>query len=164
MIEMNKSSDEKISEALDVVFEPETKIQKIENTIKEVQIKRKDQIKQDYNSARKNMKDLIGIGFDAIDGIMKVADAGDSPRAYEVASLLLKTVTEMNKDLIEIHKKAKDAEKENVTIKNTTNNSIYVGSTTDLQNLINKSRSQYKDLPEAEVIDDEDDEDGEQSI
>ena len=70
MIEMNKSSDEKISKALDVVFEPETKIQKIENTIKEVQIKRKDQIKQDYNSARKNMKDLIGIGFDAIDGIM----------------------------------------------------------------------------------------------
>jgi len=94
---------------------------------------------------------------------MRVAEAGDSPRAYEVASLLLKTVTEMNKDLIDIHKKAKDAEKENVTIKNTTNNSIYVGSTTDLQNLINKSRSQYKDLPEAEVIDSEDD-DGEQSV
>ena len=117
----------------------------------------------DFEKARDSITEMISTGMDAVQGIMRVAEAGDSPRAYEVASLLLKTVTEMNKDLIDIHKKAKDAEKENVTIKNTTNNSIYVGSTTDLQNLINKSRSQYKDLPEAEVIDSEDD-DGEQSV
>lgn len=152
MIEMNKSSDEKISEALDVVFEPETKIQKIENTIKEVQIKRKDQIKQDYNSARKNMKDLIGIGFDAIDGIMKVADAGDSPRAYEVASILIKTVSELNTDLIELHKSTSDALSGTKIVKNTTNNSIFVGSTKDLQNIINQSRSQLKHLNHEEEV------------
>ena len=152
MIEMNKSSDEKISEALDVVFEPETKIQKIENTIKEVQIKRKDQIKQDYNSARKNMKDLIGIGFDAIDGIMKVADAGDSPRAYEVASILIKTVSELNTDLMELHKSTSDALSGTKIVKNTTNNSIFVGSTKDLQNIINQSRSQLKHLNHEEEV------------
>ena len=152
MIEMNKSSDEKISKALDVVFEPETKIQKIENTIKEVQIKRKDQIKQDYNSARKNMKDLIGIGFDAIDGIMKVADAGDSPRAYEVASILIKTVSELNTDLMELHKTTSDALSGTKIVKNTTNNSIFVGSTKDLQNIINQSRSQLKHLNHEEEV------------
>lgn len=152
MIEMNKSSDEKISEALDIVFEPETKIQKIENTIKEVQIKRKDQIKQDYNSARKNMKDLIGIGFDAIDGIMKVADAGDSPRAYEVASILIKTVSELNTDLMELHKSTSDALSGTKIVKNTTNNSIFVGSTKDLQNIINQSRSQLKHLNHEEEV------------
>ena len=152
MIEMNKSSDEKISKALDVVFEPETKIQKIENTIKEVQIKRKDQIKQDYNSARKNMKDLIGIGFDAIDGIMKVADAGDSPRAYEVASILIKTVSELNTDLMELHKTTSDALSGSKIVKNTTNNSIFVGSTKDLQNIINQSRSQLKHLNHEEEV------------
>jgi len=152
MIEMNKSSDEKISKALDVVFEPETKIQKIENTIKEVQIKRKDQIKQDYNSARKNMKDLIGIGFDAIDGIMKVADAGDSPRAYEVASILIKTVSELNTDLMELHKSTSDALSGTKIVKNTTNNSIFVGSTKDLQNIINQSRSQLKHLNHEEEV------------
>ena len=152
MIEMNKSSDEKISKALDVVFEPETKIQKIENTIKEVQIKRKDQIKQDYNSARKNMKDLIGIGFYAIDGIMKVADAGDSPRAYEVASILIKTVSELNTDLMELHKTTSDALSGSKIVKNTTNNSIFVGSTKDLQNIINQSRSQLKHLNHEEEV------------
>ena len=152
MIEMNKSSDEKISKALDVVFEPETKIQKIENTIKEVQIKRKDQIKQDYNSARKNMKDLIGIGFDAIDGIMKVADAGDSPRAYEVASILIKTVSELNTDLMELHKSTSDALSGTKIVKNTTNNSIFVGSTKELQNIINQSRSQLKHLNHEEEV------------
>ena len=141
-----------ISEALDIVFEPETKIQKIENTIKEVQIKRKDQIKQDYNSARKNMKDLIGIGFDAIDGIMKVADAGDSPRAYEVASILIKTVSELNTDLMELHKSTSDALSGTKIVKNTTNNSIFVGSTKDLQNIINQSRSQLKHLNHEEEV------------
>lgn len=152
MIEMNKSSEEKISEVLDVAFEPENKIQKIENTIKEVQIKRKDQIKQDYNSARKNMKDLIGIGFDAIDGIMKVADAGDSPRAYEVASILIKTVSELNTDLMELHKTTSDALSGSKIVKNTTNNSIFVGSTKDLQNIINQSRSQLKSLNHEEEV------------
>ena len=159
-------SNEKISKALDVEFDS--------SAPKEITVSKKDldkikkekkevMLSTDFEKARDSITEMISTGMDAVQGIMRVAEAGDSPRAYEVASLLLKTVTEMNKDLIDIHKKAKDAEKENVTIKNTTNNSIYVGSTTDLQNLINKSRSQYKDLPEAEVIDSEDD-DGEQSV
>lgn len=80
--------------------------------------------------------------MDALDGIMKVANASDSPRAYEVAALLLKTVSEMNKDLIVVHEKTENIQREKIT--NITNNSIYVGSTTDLQNLINKSRAQNK--------------------
>ena len=58
--------------------------------------------------------------------------------------MMLKTLSEMNKDLIDLHKKANDAEKEKVTNISTTNNSIYVGSTTDLQNILNKSRSRNK--------------------
>jgi hypothetical protein len=45
-----------------------------------------------------------------------------------------------------VHEKSENIQKEKVT--NITNNSIYVGSTTDLQNLINKSRSQTKELPD----------------
>lgn len=90
--------------------------------------------------------------MDAVDGIMRVATAGDSPRAYEVAATLLKTISDMNKDLLEIHKQANDAEKDKVSVRNTTNNSIYVGSTTDLQNLLNKSRSQFKSDEQDETI------------
>jgi hypothetical protein len=102
------------------------------------------------------MKELISTGFDAIDGMMKVAEASDSPRAYEVVSILLKTMTEMNSGLVELHEKANKAEPiANKQIKNTTNNSIFVGSTKDLQNLINQSRSQLKTLNNEELNHDE---------
>ena len=36
----------------------------------------------DFDSARDGIKELIGTGMYAVDGIMRVATAGDSPRAY----------------------------------------------------------------------------------
>jgi hypothetical protein len=156
MNEDKLTAEEKLSRVLDIEvqkIEP-TEIQKIDSFVKEVKIKRKDQIRQDYDSARKNMKELISIGFDALDGIMKVAEAGDSPRAYEVASILMKTVSEINSDLMDIHKTTSDALGTNKVVKNTTNNSIFVGSTRDLQNLINQSRSQLKAISSEEVEND----------
>jgi hypothetical protein len=150
-------SEEKISEALNIEYEPSVKeitiidkkeLQKIKRE------KRENLLHSDFETARQNIKDMIHTGMEAIDGIMKVAIAGDSPRAYEVASLLLKTISDINKDLIDIHKKTNDAEKEKITNINTTNNSIYVGSTTDLQNILNKSRSQNKDLDDENTQDD----------
>jgi len=141
-------SEEKISEALNIEYEPSVKEISVDK--KEIQRikreKRENLLNTDFESARQNISDMIHTGMEAMDGIMKVAIAGDSPRAYEVASLLLKTISDMNKDLIDLHKKANDAEREKVTNINTTNNSIYVGSTTDLQNLLNKSRSKNKEL------------------
>lgn len=98
----------------------------------------------DFNYVRENIKNLISNGSEAIEEIMKVAKAGDSPRVYEVLGQLLKTVSEINKDLIDIHDKTKQAKKEEVKINQTTNNSIYVGSTSELQDLINQSRSRSK--------------------
>ena len=139
-------SDEKISEALNINYEPS--IKEITVDKKELQRikreKRENLLNSDFESARNNINEMIHSGMEAMDGIMKVAAAGDSPRAYEVVSMMLKTLSEMNKDLIDLHKKANDAEKEIVKNISTTNNSIYVGSTTDLQNILNKSRSRNK--------------------
>jgi len=111
----------------------------------------------DYMLVRRNMKDLISIGEDAIDGIVRVATEGDAPRAYEVAAQMIKTVSEMNQDLIDLHNKMKDLKKEETNI-STTNNSIYVGSTRDLLDLVNESRSSKKviegDIIDIEEIDD----------
>jgi hypothetical protein len=148
------SADEKLSKILDIEVEPKEKSNSIIPIGKEVKIKRKDQIRQDFDSARRNMKELIEKGFESLDGIMKVAEAGDSPRAYEVASILIKTISEVNTDLINMHKTTADALGANKVVKNTTNNSIFVGSTRDLQNLINQSRSQLKAIPTEEVEND----------
>jgi hypothetical protein len=73
-----------------------------------------------------------------------------------VVSILLKTITEMNTGLVELHEKANKAEPEiTKQIKNTTNNSIFVGSTKDLQNIINQSRSQIKHINHEELLNDE---------
>ena len=107
----------------------------------------------DFNYVRDNIKGLIDNGSSAIDEILKVAKAGDSPRAYEVLGQLLKTVSEMNKDLIDLYQKTKQVKKEEIKVNHTTNNSIYVGSTSELQDLINQDRSRRKALDSQHFLD-----------
>ncbi len=95
------------------------------------------------------------MGQDAIDGILSVAQDSDSPRAYEVAGQMIKAVADMNKDLMDLHNKMKVITKEETTINHNTNNSIYVGSTSDLQDLINQSRSAKKALNIVDEVEDD---------
>lgn len=105
----------------------------------------------DYEYARENLYEIITKSKVALEGIMKVATEGDSPRAYEVVTQMLKTMSEINKDLIDLEKIKNEANK--TTIKTTTNNSFFIGSTSDLQDLINPERSKKKalDIIDAEV-------------
>jgi tRNA A37 threonylcarbamoyltransferase TsaD len=135
---------DKISKALEISFEPSQALDPIKETKNEIKKIKAEKLDVDFSMTRSNMKELISNGMSALDGIMKVAEASDSPRAYEVTALLLKTIADMNKDLMAIHEKNANIQKEKVT--NITNNSIYVGSTTDLQNLINRDRAQDKGL------------------
>ena len=93
--------------------------------------------RKDYGEVRENLKDVIENSKLAIDGILKVASESDSPRAYEVVSQLLKTSTEANKELLDVHKQMKDLEKDE-SVKKVTNNAFFVGSTKELQDMIQK--------------------------
>jgi hypothetical protein len=154
-----KTVDEKLSEALDVEFKTEEQPKEITKPshIQEVEVDAVDSEK-DYWLVRKNMKELIKQGEEAIDGILNVAVQGDAPRAYEVAAQMIKTVAEVNKDLMDLHKKVKEINKEEINVNNTTNQSIYVGSTSELQDLINQERSRTKamtgNIIETEIVDD----------
>ena len=117
---------------------------------------------RDYIFVRNNLKDIAKRGLEAIDGILQIASESEQPRAYEVASQLIKSVSETNKDILELHAKMKGLKADNPNITNNTTNAIYVGSTKDLQELINTSRSAFKQKPsdqiiDAEVVDSEDD-------
>ena len=152
-----KTVDEKLSEALDMEFETTKELSKPPHA-KEIEVNAVDSEK-DYWLVRKNMKELIKQGEDAIDGILNVAIQGDAPRAYEVAAQMIKTVADVNKDLMELHKKIKEIKREDINLNqhNTTNQSIYVGSTSDLQDLINQERSRKKaltkDIIDTEIVD-----------
>jgi len=98
--------------------------------------KKMDQ-RKDYGEVRENLKEIIDNSKIAMDGILKVASESDSPRAFEVVSQLLKTATEANKELLDVHKQMKDIEKDE-TKKQVTNNAFFVGSTKELQDMIAK--------------------------
>ena len=68
-------------------------------------------VDKDYNKVRDNLFDLLDSSKDAIEGIMSVAMAGDQPRAYEVIAQLLKVSSDINKDIMEIHRKMKETSK-----------------------------------------------------
>jgi hypothetical protein len=107
---------------------------------------------KDYELVQDNLKQLIGSGNIALESALKVATESDSPRAFEVVAILLKTMADLNNNVLDVHKKAKDTTNSKVEIKQT-NNSVFVGSTKELQNLLNKERSTNKDVLDAEVID-----------
>jgi len=148
-LQEDKMSEDVISKSLGINFigPPE----EIKQTV--IDLKTEKSLDKDFEYAKDNIKMLISNGSEAIEEILKVAKAGDSPRAYEVVSQLLKTVADMNKDLLDLHQKAKAVKKETVNVKNTTNNSIYVGSTSELQDLINKDRSRSKALESQTFLD-----------
>jgi|TARA_Y100000310_G_C20426777_1_gene689476 hypothetical protein len=156
MKEEKKTVNDKLSEALDIDFveenKSETSIVRKEITVPITKETLDKDLEKDYKQVRGNLRDLISTGKDAIDGILNVAIDSDAPRAYEVASQMIKTISEVNKDLIDLHLKIKDIKKEEIEVKNTTNNSIYVGSTSDLQDLINQSRSAKKALDVCDTV------------
>ena len=108
---------------------------------------------KDYEIVQENLKGLISNGNVALESALKVATESDSPRAFEVVAILLKTMADLNNNVLDVHKKAKDTTSQKVEVKQT-NNSVFVGSTKDLQNLLNKDRSTEKDIMEAEVVKD----------
>ena len=96
-----------------------------------------DHIEKDYIYSRANLYSLIEKGQEAINGIMEVAGEGGSPRAYEVAGQLIKSVADTTDKLIDLQKKLKDVEDETKkTTSNVTNNAVFVGSTSELQKML----------------------------
>ena len=90
---------------------------------------------QDYEYIRNNLKDIIGKGSDALDGILELARDSDHPRAWEVVGQIMRQLAETNKDLIELQKDMKKI-KDEEGAKKVTQNAIFVGSTKELQKFL----------------------------
>ena len=94
----------------------------------------------DFETGRKNLYNLIDKDNEAIDGILNLAKEGEHPRAYEVAGQLIKTVSEVSQNLLDLQDKLKkvkevpDKGPKNVT------NALFVGSTTELQKMLKEKK------------------------
>jgi|TARA_B100000035_G_scaffold82642_1_gene69318 hypothetical protein len=98
----------------------------------------KNDITKDYEYTRANLYSLIEKGQEAINGIMELAGESASPRAYEVAGQLIKSVADTTDKLADLQKKLKDLEEDNSNKgpSNVTNNALFVGSTSELSKLL----------------------------
>ena len=112
-------------------------IVKAENTELQKSQTRAENVEKDYDYTRGNLYSLIEKGQEAINGIMEVAGETASPRAYEVAGQLIKSVADTTDKLADLHKKVKDIEADNPKTQNTvTNNALFVGSTSELSKML----------------------------
>jgi len=95
---------------------------------------------EDFEFARDRIKKLIGTSDEAISLMHNLAADAEHPRAFEVLGTMIKQASEMNGQLLDLQKQrkalVKDKEKRQTS---TTNNSIFVGTTSELQKLLKDS-------------------------
>ena len=94
------------------------------------------QSERDLKYSRENLYHLIERGRDALDGILDLANQSQSPRAYEVAGQIIKVVSDTNRDLVDLQKKAKDLFADDGLKTGNVTNNLFVGNTSELTKLI----------------------------
>lgn len=102
------------------------------------------ELQSDLEYAQANIRQLIEIGLESIKSASDVAEESENPRAYEVVGAMLKSLTEMNLQLIQVHEKKQALSTKTIQQQlpssggNVTNNAIFVGTTKELNDLIMK--------------------------
>tara|TARA_R110001592_G_scaffold113506_1_gene312710 strand:+ start:786 stop:1184 length:399 start_codon:yes stop_codon:yes gene_type:complete len=99
-------------------------------------------VDNDFKYARENLYNIIEKGSDALNTLVDVAQQSQHPRAFEVVSQLVKTLSDTNKDLLEIQKKVKVLKKDSPDAPQNVTNALFVGNTSELQKLINKRNNE----------------------
>lgn len=124
--------NDKLSEVLDIMPYEEDDVKK------EIIKPDKEDEKRDIEFTRENIYSLIQTGQVALDDLVTIAQQSQHPRAFEVVSTLMKTLLDANKDLVDIHIKKKQILDDGENSPQTINNNLFVGSTAELQKLLNK--------------------------
>ena len=130
---------------LDDVFDVETReVTNVSNTLPDTTSPNINSVDSDAEIASANLKKLIDLGQDAAERAAAVAEESESPRAYEVLSTLLKTMSDMNIQMLDIHEKKKKIKTsvdqppaQGGTVNNT---SVFVGTTAGLMELLEQHR------------------------
>ena len=124
-------------DAIDKALEVKAEItERIKPKKKVVQVS-EDAPQQDYEYSRAQLYNLVEKGQEAVNGILDVCQDSQHPRAYEVAGQLIKHVGDVTDKIVDLQKKMKALE-EDQGPKNVTNNTMFVGSTSDLQKMLKK--------------------------
>ena len=132
--------DDNLSEILNI--EPVKK-----QEIVPVQTEPQNDTQTDYDLSRQTIRNLVRKGEEALDELLFVAKQSESPRAYEVVAGMIKNISEVTKELIDLQKKMKELNEETPKSSSGVNvqNAVFVGSTAELQKLLRQNKEQQTD-------------------
>lgn len=99
-----------------------------------------DEVDSDSALARNNIKSLLGKGETAIDNLILVAQESEHPRAYEVLGNFIKTLSDLNKDLLDIQKKKQELRPQDTKPSINVEKAVFVGSTAELLKQIRENK------------------------
>ncbi len=98
-----------------------------------------DDSKDDYEYTRGQLYTLIDQGQEAVRDALEVAQESGHPRAFEVATNAMKQVADMTDKLIDLQSKMKRLDEPTKgSTPTTVNNTMFLGSTADLQKMLKK--------------------------
>ena len=142
---------DEIDEALEItdrgaeIMKKEPVSKPTRTSAKDLKKSKEPDIETDYNYSRAQLYSLVEKGQEAVDGALDVAQQSDSARAYEVAGQLIKHVADTADKLIDLQKKMKEIDEDGPKAQtNVTNNSLFVGSTSDLQKMLKQTLKDNK--------------------
>lgn len=104
-----------------------------------------DDLLNDYRETRETLRSLINKAEVALDGILHLAKESEQARVYEVAANLVKTISDVSKELVNLHKTMKEIKKEQDQKDNNksggdTHNHVHV-TMAEFQEMIEKNRN-----------------------
>ena len=134
---MKKTTVEKLNKVLDVTGDL-IPVERNKNTKKP-----NEDLSSDYDFSRDQYHTLVNKGNDALDELLAVAKESESARAYEVAAMLIRNLSDTTKELLQLQKTKKEIEKD-VKDPHTVNNSLFIGSTKELQDLLLENKKNGK--------------------
>jgi hypothetical protein len=101
---------------------------------------------EDYQKSRETLHNLIAKAEEALDSLMNLANETEHPRTFEVLAGLLKTSSDLTDRLMNLQRDRDDLDRNKSAKKDasnnaTTNNTMFIGSTAELQKFL-KSQNQ----------------------
>lgn len=129
--------DDKLSQVFDV-----TPIENTSSVVQMTEAPSNVDLNSDFETTRSNLHGLLIQGQDALFHALEVAKQSEHPRAFEVVGGLMKHLSDINTQLLDLHKRKQSIEaptkEERKSVTN--NNAIFVGSTSDLSKMLNDIR------------------------
>lgn len=119
----------------------------------DVSLQANNTVQDDAAEIRKNVRTLIAQGTVAVTELLALARDLKTPRAYEVASNMLKTMSELSQDLLTVHQQEQSLVEPEAPVGNVNiQNAVFVGTTTQLGEILKQRRAEERAALAANTI------------